>query len=220
MTQKRTKAKLFDIKLFPMDFGRVFFSPLNLLLRVRRLTPEGEKYRRKIRGGALIAANHHGFTDPLVMLVTFWYRRVFYLASELVMAKPLRRRLMSGMGAIRIDRNIADMEAIRKAVDRMKEGHLLAVFPEGQLTQTNEVTTIKAGSVLMALQAGVPIYPMHIYRREKWYKSRVVVIGEPIYPQELCTRKIPSTADIENISAILMEEMNKCILKGPKEAVK
>lgn len=219
MVQKRNKAKLFNIKLFPMDFARVGCSPLALIYRVRRLTPSGEKYRHKIRGGALVAANHHDFSDPLVMYITFWYRRIFFLASELVMSKPLRRRLMSGMGAIRIDRNIADMEAIRKAVNRMKEGHLLAVFPEGQLSGTKEVTAIKSGSVLMALQAGVPIYPMHIYPREKWYKSRVVVIGDPIYPNELCTRKIPSTADIEQISNVLMEQMNKCILKDAKETV-
>ena len=219
MTQKRKKAKLFNIKLFPMDFARVGCSPLPLIYRVKRLPPAGEKYRHKIRGGGLVAANHHDFSDPLVMFITFWYRRIFFLASELVMAKPLRRRLMSGMGAIRIDRNIADMEAIRKAVTRMKEGHLLVVFPEGQLSDTEEVTTIKSGAVLMALQAGVPIYPMHIYPREKWYKPRTVVIGDPIEPNKLCTRKIPSTADIQNISNILMEEMNKCILNDAKETV-
>lgn len=220
MVKKRKKAKLFNIKLLPMDFARVNCSPLPLICRVKRLTPSGEKYRHKIRGGGLIASNHRDFSDPLMMFVTFWYRRIFFLASELVMEKPFRSWLMRGMGAIRIDRNIADMEAIRTAVKRMREGHLLIVFPEGQLTQSEEVTAIKSGAVLMALQAEVPIYPMHVYPREKWYKPRVVVIGDPIYPNRLCSRKIPSTADINNISNILIEEMNKCILKDTKEATK
>ena len=40
-------------------------------------------------------------------------------------AMKMRRKLITGIGGIRIDRNIADMDAIRTAVTRMKEGHLL-----------------------------------------------------------------------------------------------
>lgn len=217
MDQKRKKAKLFNLKLFPMDFARVNCSPLPLIYRTKKVTPDGQKYRRKIRGGAMVVANHKDFSDPLVMFVTFWYRRLFFLASELVMEKPLRRVLMTGMGAIRIDRNIADMEAVRTAVNRMKEGHLLVVFPQGQLSESEEVSSIKSGAVLMALQADVPIYPMHIYPREKWYKPRLVVIGDPIDPKALCTKKIPSTADIQNISQVLVQEMNRCILRSKEE---
>lgn len=218
--KKQKKARIFDLKRFPMDVARVGCAPLALIFRIKAQTPSGQKYRHKIRGGALVASNHYGFSDPLVLFTTFWYRRVFFLASEVVMEKPLRRFLMKGVGAIRIDRNIADMEAMRTAVGRMKEGRLLTIFPEGQLTKSEEVTGIKAGAVLMALQAGVPIYPMHIHPRGKWYRRKVVVIGDPIDPRELCTRKIPSTADIQRISDILMNEMNRCILKGSKEEVK
>lgn len=215
--EKRNKAKLFNIKLLPMDLGKLVFSVVPLIFPVKVLTPTGEKYRHKIRGGAMVAGNHQSFSDPLVMFSTFWYRRMFFLAGELVMEKPLRRMLITGIGGIRIDRNIADMEAIRTAVSRMKEGHLLTIFPQGQLDKSETVNSIKSGAVLMALQAGVPIYPMHIYQKEKWYRRRVVVIGDPIDPKALCTRKIPSTTDIQNISNILMEKMNGCMLKSKEE---
>lgn len=218
MSEKRTKAKLFDIRHFPMDLGRVCMAFLPLVYRVRTRTPEGEKYRRKIRGGAIIAANHTNFTDPVVLFVTFWYRRVFFLAGELVMDGTLKSKLMAGMGAIRIDRNIVDMEAIRRCVGILKEGHVLGVFPQGQITKTQEVSNVKHGTVLMALQAGVPIVPMYIEPQKKWYKGRNVVIGEPIDPKAICTKKIPSTADIQNLSDILAAEINRCIPN--KEAVK
>lgn len=217
MSEKRKKAKLFDIRHFPMDCARLMLMVLPLVYRVRAFTPTGEKYRKKIRGGAIIAANHNGFLDPVVLFVTFWYRRFFFLAGELVMDGSLKSKLMAGCGAIRIDRNIADMEAIRRCVGIMKEGHVLGVFPQGQITRTQEVSTLKHGAVLMALQAGVPIIPMYIKPRSKWYKAREVVIGDPIHPSELCTKKIPSTADIQKISDILAAEMNRCI---PQEAVK
>ena len=217
MSEKRKKEKLFDIRHFPMDCARLTLMVLPLVYRVRAFTPTGEKYRKKVRGGAIIAANHNGFLDPVVLFVTFWYRRFFFLAGELVMDGSLKSKLMAGCGAIRIDRNIADMEAIRRCVGLLKEGHVLGVFPQGQITRTQEVSTLKHGAVLMALQSGVPIVPMYIKPRSKWYKAREVVIGEPIHPAALCTKKIPSTADIQKISDILAAEMNRCIPQ--KEAV-
>lgn len=220
MNQERKKAKLFDPKMLAMDLGRLFFMPLVLICPVKLRTPTGEKYRSRIRGGALAAANHHDFLDPVVMFVTFWYRRMFFFAGELVMNKPLRNKLIQGIGGIAIDRNIADMEAIRTAVGRMKEGHLMTIYPQGHLSLEEEVTEIKSGAVLLALQAGVPIYPMYIHQKKKWYRRKVVVIGDPIDPRSLCTKKIPTTADIQRISKVLMDEMNRCNLNRSKEEAK
>ena len=214
--EKRKKARFFELRHFPMDFARFTMAPLPLIYRVRAKTPTGEKYRNKVRGGAIIAANHYDFADPLVLFITFWYRRVFFLAGELVMDGSLKSKLLAGLGAIKIDRNIADMEAIRRSVELLKEGHVLGVFPQGQLTKTQEVSTIKQGAVLMALQAGVPIIPMYIEPQPKWYRGRDVVIGEPIDPKALCTKKIPSTADIQKITDILAAEMNRCIPQKEK----
>lgn len=212
------KAKLFDIRHFPLDCARLLLAPVPLFWRVRARTPAGEKYRNPLRGGAIVAANHAGFSDPLVLVLTFWYRRVFFLAGELVMDGSLKSKLLSALGVIRIDRNIADMEAIRKCVSLLKEGHVLGIFPQGQITKTEAISGLKDGAVLMALQSGVPIVPMYIAPMKRWYQRRTVVIGDPIYPGELCTKKFPNTADIQNISHILAEEMNRCIPK--KEAVK
>ena len=35
-------------------------------------------------------------------------------------------------------------------------------------------------------------------------------VGNPIDPKAICTRKIPSTADIENITDALYNEMRRC----------
>ena len=93
----------------------------------------------------------------------------------------------------------------------LKDGDLLAVFPQGGITAGEEIQSVKSGAVLIALQAGVPIIPMHIYPRKHWYSRRVVVIGDPVDPKALIQKKFPSTADIERVSEKLMEEMNRCM---------
>lgn len=211
MTQTQTKKPpLFSLKRLPMDMARLVCAPLLLLYRMRRLTPSGEPYRNKIRGGAILAANHTSFSDTFQVGVAVWYRRMFFLAAEVVMRTKLRSWLLTGVGAIRIDRNCADIEAIRKAVDVLKQGHLLTVFPQGGITGREQIQSVKSGAVLIALQAGVPIIPIHICPSKHWYSRRCVVIGDPIDPRAYIQKKFPSTADIEKVSQVLMEEMNRC----------
>lgn len=205
-----SKAKLLDIRRFPQDMARLVCVPLLLIYRLKRLTPTGEKYRDRIRGGAVIAANHTCFEDPFLVGVTFWYRRMFFLVAEIVMQGKLRTALLKGVGAIEINRQSADIEAINKSVDTLKRGHLLTVFPQGGINREDEIDSIKSGAVLMALRAGVPIIPMHICPKDRWYHRRKVVVGKTIDPRDYVTKKMPSTADINNITTVLMNEMNRC----------
>ena len=210
--QKKSKLlTVLDIRRFPQDLGRLVCLPLVLLFRMKRLTPEGEKYKGKIRGGAILAANHSSFTDPFVLGVAVWYRRLFFLAAEVVMKGRLRKLLLKGVGAIEIDRYGTDIEAVRKSVKVLKRGHLLSVFPQGGIAGSDEIGRLKSGVILFALQAGVPIIPMYIVPRKRWYERRVVVIGQSFDPKEFLGKKFPSTADIDRAAKQLAEEMNRCV---------
>lgn len=193
-----------------MTAARFVCIPLLLLYRMKRITPTGEPYKAKIHGGAILAANHTAFSDPFVIGVAFWYRRVYFLAAEAVMKGKLRSWLLKGVGAIRIDRYGADIEAIHKCVNTLKGGDTLSIFPQGSIDRENQIHSLKSGVALIALQAGVPIIPMHIVPPKHWYNRRVVVIGEPLDPKALVPKKFPTTADMEMITDILLEEMNRC----------
>lgn len=193
-----------------MDIARFLCIPLLLLYRMKRLTPEGKPYKDRIQGGAIIAANHTSFSDPFPAAVSVWYRRTFFLVAEVVMQGKLRSLLLKGIGAIKIDRNAADIEAIHKCVSVLKDGHLLTVFPQGGIAADDQIQTLKSGTVLIALQAAVPIVPIYICPKQHWYSRRVVIFGNPIDPKAIIQKKFPSTADIEQVSAQLLEEMNRC----------
>ena len=99
----------------------------------------------------------------------------------------------------------------------LKRGDLLAIFPQGGISQEGQVQALKSGVVLIALQAGVPIIPMHIVPAEHWYSRRVVVMGEPLDPKTYIQKKFPSTADIDQVTQKLLEEMNRCAAATPKQ---
>lgn len=210
--EKKKSAVFYDLRLLPMDIARLVCAPLLVWFRMKVLTPEGKPYKNRILGGAIMAANHTSFVDPFLVGVAFWYRRLFFLAAEAVMQGKLRTWLLKGVGAIRIDRNCADIEAIHKAVNVLKKGYILSVFPQGGINDGDEIKTLKSGAVLMSLQAGVPIIPMYLCPRKHWYNRRVTIIGNAVNPRDYIKNKFPSTQDIEKVSMILMEEMNRCMM--------
>lgn len=206
--------KRYSLRILAMDAARIVCTPLLLLFRMKRITPDGAPYREKLAGGAIVAANHTSFVDPFLVGVTFWYRRMFFLVAEIVMKGKLRSLLLHGVGAIKVERSMADIEAIKQSVKVLKEGYLLTVFPQGGITKDENLETVKSGAVLMALQAGVPIVPIYLCPKKKWYHRRQTVVGETIYPAALCQRKIPSTADIQAITERLAAEMSRCAAYG------
>ncbi len=210
MQKQSKKRRCLSGQRIAMAAARIVCIPLLLLYRMKRITPTGQPYKTKIRGGAILAANHTAFSDPFAVGVAFWYRRVYFLAAEIVMKGKLRSWLLKGVGAIRIDRYGADIEAIHRCVNVLKGGDTIAIFPQGNIDRGEQVQSLKSGAALIALQAGAPIVPMYIVPRKHWYNRRVVVIGETLDPQKYVQKKFPTTADIEMITDKLMEEMNRC----------
>lgn len=208
MQKSNNKGGFFE--QLAMDTARVVCSVLIPIFRIKRLTPDGDKYKVKLKGGAIIAANHTSFLDPFIVGVTFWYRRMHLLVAEIVMGGKLRSMLLRGVGGIKIDRFVTDLEAIKQSVEVLKKGRLLAIFPQGGINEQDDVDSIKSGAVFMALRAGVPIIPMYIRPKTHWYDRRTVIIGETLYPSKLCSKKMPSTADIEAITKVLAENLAKC----------
>lgn len=211
MKQEKKKnifARAWSVIAF--ETSRLLYLCLQIAYRPLLLTPDGKRYKGRLKGGAILAANHTTFSDPFVIGTAFWYRRLNYFTADVVMATKTREKLLTAAGAIKVDRSIADIEAIHKAVEVLKKGRLLLIFPEGGVQQVGEVKQLKSGTALMALQAGVPIIPMFICYNPRWYNRRKVIVGEPIDPKALCERKIPSTADIEKITDALYQAMQHC----------
>ena len=194
---------------FAYEVSRLLYVVLLVPYRPLLLTADGKRYKGRIKGGAMLAANHTTFSDPFVVGSVFWYRKLQFFAADAVMATKTRENLLKAAGAIKVNRDITDIEAVRSSVDVLKKGRLLLIFPEGGVQKVGEVQPIKPGAALMALQAGVPIIPLFICYTPRWFNRRRVIIGNPIDPKALCSRKIPTATDIEKITRALEEEMQR-----------
>ena len=195
------------IKFLAMDLPRLFGTiSYGLIYRPKRIYISDKRPDKK--SGALVIANHSSFSDPVVIGISM-SRRCWYLAGELAMGNKLKSFLLRGCGCIGIDRNISDIEGIRKAVDVMKRGHYLLMFPQGRLERDGEIGKLKSGAILMAWQAGVPLLPVYVKKGPKWYNRAKLIIGEEFYISDYCDKKMPSMADIERLTDITEQKMHE-----------
>lgn len=207
---KSKRAHLINPRRILMDLGRILLLPCFALFQLKKYTVSGEKYKGFLRKGAILVCNHQSFSDPFVVGTCFWYRRMFFLAAEAVMRNKLLNFPLNEIGCVKIDRNISDIESIKKCVKLLKKGHTLSVFPQGSIQENNNLSSIKGGVILLAVQSGVPIIPLYTVRTKPYRPKQTIVIGEPFYCSDYCAKKFPSMKDIEFLSSTLLEKMNEC----------
>ena len=191
-----------------MDLARGLMLLLLPFYRIRRVYLGDKEKVKALKDGVILAANHTSFQDPFVITAAFWKRRVFYVVGEAVMSSRIRNRLLSAAGCIRIDRNITDTKAIKDCVAVLKEGFALELFPQGGIGE--EENAFKSGIALIAAMANVPILPMFVKKRKNIFCRQTVVIGDPFYCSDHCSKKLPSIQDLEMITEKLYEKYEEC----------
>lgn len=114
-------------------------------------------------GGVLFIANHQSNFD-IPILVGFVPRDKGFVSKVEFLRVPVFSRWMRYIGCVFIDRGDArqSLKAINQAVERLKEGHSMVIFPEGTRSMDGTVGQFKSGSLKIALKAKVPIVPVTI----------------------------------------------------------
>lgn len=178
----KKKAKLMLLRRFLQCFVRITGNiPGWLYFRTKRVYVS-KKAKKHIKGPAILVSNHNGFYDPVYLLVGIWYRRLWFVASTKIYNTKFKSFFFSKASfMIPIDSTKGDIGAIRDVIDRLKEGEVVTLFPEGHIAISEEgLDAFKQGMVLMAMMGNAPIVPIYLKKREKKRQRLTIGIGEPI----------------------------------------
>lgn len=142
---------------FTMHFTRVLFK-----LSGSKIQIKGEENLPK-DSPALFVSNHQGHMDSVIIHGFIRIPKGFVSIVE-VNKFPILRTWMRYAKCIFLDRSDPrqSLVCINKGVQFLKEGHSMVIFPEGMLSNGDEINEFKAGSLRLALKAGVPIIPITI----------------------------------------------------------
>lgn len=112
-------------------------------------------------GPCLIASNHQSFLDPPLIGASLPFE-IAFVARKSLFENPVFGRVIRACRAIPLDRDEADLAAIRRALATLAEGRKLLIFPEGTRSADGELLPAKAGAGLLALRSGTPVVPVRI----------------------------------------------------------
>jgi 1-acyl-sn-glycerol-3-phosphate acyltransferase len=142
-------------------------------------------------GGYVLAAGHVSNLDPWALGLAIWPRRFLrFMAKSELFWFPLGPLIRAG-GAFKVRRGEADVEAIRTAVSLARDGHVIAMFPEGTRRRKGLRKTRKAhahsGAARIALEASVPLVPAGVTGTDGLRSLRRwrVRYGSPIAVEDL-----------------------------------
>jgi 1-acyl-sn-glycerol-3-phosphate acyltransferase len=141
------------------------------------------------RGGAVIAINHTSYVDwlPACLAVYYRHRRLRIMIKVEMMEVGVVRWLVKHTRMIPVDRR-AGAAAYAVAVERLRAGELVGVYPEATISRSFELKEFKTGAARMAREAQVPIVPLIVWGAQRiWTKD---------HPRNLGRTKIPITAAV------------------------
>ena len=133
-------------------------------------------------GGCVVVANHSQWADPTMVATALGNKHDFAaMAKKELFQKKIFAWLIAALGAFPIDREGADITAIKTALGSVRAGQKLIIFPQG--TRGASEDEAKDGAAMLAMRTHAPIVPMYI-SENKHFRSHVVVrIGKPFLPE-------------------------------------
>ena len=146
-------------------------------------------------GAFLLASNHISHFDPLI-ISSVVRRKIDWMAMAEFFPTPLLGHFLRAVDAFPADRHRADRKTIRTAIERLKQGRIVGVFPEGGIRDGArsllEGAPLRAGASTLAHMASVPIVPCvivgsdRLYSAKRWLPLRRapiwIAFGDPISP--------------------------------------
>src|SRR5438094_651245 len=126
-------------------------------------------------GGFLLAANHISHFDPFI-ISSVVRRKIDWMAMAEFFPVPVLGFFLRAVDAFPADRHRADRNTIRTAIDRLKKGRIVGIFPEGGIRDGSnsllEGAPLRPGASTLAHMAGVSILPCVIVGSDRLYAAK------------------------------------------------
>ncbi len=193
------------------EFGyKLWFKIRPIFKKLFRVQVEGVENIPQEKG-CIIASNHRSNLDPFVLNVIS-PRPILFMAKQELFQVPLLGWFIKKAGAIPVKRNRRDIGALKKAIELIKEGQCIGIFPEGRRAEPGQFRKPQSGVGLLVARTQAPVVPVRIEGTDIVYpvgskipkagKSSIKIkIGKPL--------KIEESDNYQQISEHIMEKIKQ-----------
>lgn len=162
----------------------------------------------------VLACNHRSYLDPILLSLAE-KRRCTYMAKEELFKNPVFSLLIRSFGAFPVERGKGDRGVIDQAVEKLKNGKNLVIFPEGTRSKDGKVGRGKTGVALIAAKSNAFVVPVGIaYEGKLKFRKKITVrYGTPIRPEELQISDNPAPRELKELKLKIMSSISELVEK-------
>jgi 1-acyl-sn-glycerol-3-phosphate acyltransferase len=167
-------------------------------------------------GGVMLAVNHIGYVDFIYggLAGNPSGRKVRFMAKREIFDNKFGGPLMRSMHHIEVDRGDG-LASYAKAVEYLKNGEAVGIFPEATISRAMELKEFKTGAVRIAAEAGVPLVPVVLWGTQRMMtkdhprdfsrgKTIAIRVGPPLHPTG--ADSVTETAELHRVMSSMLDE--------------
>lgn len=133
--------------------------------------------------GALLCANHSSCWDPVLAVICLPVNyRLRIMAKDSLFRIPLVSWVLRKLGAFPVSRGNFDIDAVRSAMQALRGGENLLVFPEGTRVEKEGDIRPKGGVAVIGIRTGATFVPVFMDGPKRLFHRTRLIIGEPYRP--------------------------------------
>lgn len=180
-------------------------------------------------GSCILAPNHISHFDPPLIGIST-RRAVDWMAMQELFTNRVFGTILRWIGSFPIGREKFDRAAVRTALERLKQGRLVGVFPEGGLRTGKESVLegapLKPGVAGLAQMTAASVVPCVIIGSDAFYtprqwlpfrRTRVwVAFGSPLAPPSAESNKAAARDEFEILLGDTLRELYARTVKDEK----
>ena len=160
-----------------------------------------------LSGKAILSCNHQTNLDFLPIYLNA-NSKLYALCKEEIFKHKIIRPLLKLAKAIPVNRQKPEVSSIKKCLSALNEGSNLLVFPSGTRSDTEDLSNLKNGIAMFSLKTKAPIVPMVYLKKNRLFRRNTLVVGKPIYVDELEYNKDNMAKLIETLEEKMKELKN------------
>lgn len=152
------------------------------------------RHRFPQNGPVLLVANHQSHYDPVFIAQTT-SRQIHWIARSTLFDNRVFAWMINSVHAIPMGQDKGDLPAVKIAIERLRRGEVVGIFPEGSRTADGSIDHFLRGTALLFKRAKVPVVPVAIEGAfNVWPRGRTlprlrgkirVRVGEAVSPEVL-----------------------------------
>ncbi|MGN0774208.1 MAG: lysophospholipid acyltransferase family protein [Candidatus Ventricola sp.] len=142
----------------------------------------------------VMMGNHQCILDPLMLALCVPDREIHFMGKKELWNNKLLGWAFTKVHGFPVDRGNMDMGAIRTAMNVLKEGDTLGIFPEGTRSRTGHMLPLLGGASMLALRSRCDVIPVYIDGNYKPFRRMVVRVGKPVQMDDLLAGRVTKEA--------------------------